>query len=84
MPYLQLMTPVIGVDLAANQAQRQDFFIVGVDGAPEAIKAIASKEGLYAATATQSPRKMTQKPSNPDILIPVQLVTRDNASTAQG
>ncbi len=87
----------IGVDLAANQAQRKDFFIVGVDGAPEAIKAIASKEGLYAATATQSPRGMTQKavqvgndilhgkkPSNPNILIPVQLVTRDNASTAQG
>lgn len=87
----------IGVDLAANQAQRKDFFIVGVDGAPEAIKAIASKEGLYAATATQSPRGMTKKavqvgndilqgkrPSNPNILIPVQLVTRDNASTAQG
>ncbi len=87
----------IGVDLAANQAQRKDFFIVGVDGAPEAIEAIASKEGLYAATATQSPRGMTQKavqvgndilhgkkPSNPNILIPVQLVTRENVSTAQG
>ena len=87
----------IGVDLAANQAQRKDFFIVGVDGAPEAIKAIASKEGLYVATATQSPRGMTakavqvgndilhgKKPSNPTILIPVQLVTRENASTAQG
>ncbi len=87
----------IGIDLAANQAQRKDFFIVGVDGAPEAIKAIASKEGLYAATATQSPRGMTQKavqvgndilhgkkPSNPNILIPVQLITRDNVDTAQG
>lgn len=87
----------IGVDLAANQAQRKEFFIVGVDGAPEAIEAIASKEGLYAATATQSPRGMTQKavqvgndilhgkkPTNPTILIPVQLVTRDNVSTAQG
>lgn len=87
----------IGVDLAANQAQRKEFFIVGVDGAPEAIKAIASKEGLYAATATQSPRGMTEKavqvgndilhgkkPSNPTILIPVQLITRDNVDTAQG
>lgn len=87
----------IGIDLAANQAQRKEFFIVGVDGAPEAIKAIASKEGLYAATATQSPRGMTQKavhvgngilhgkkPSNPNILIPVQLITRDNVNTAQG
>ncbi|WP_009632430.1 substrate-binding domain-containing protein [Synechocystis sp. PCC 7509] len=83
--------------MAANQAQRKDFFIVGVDGAPEAIKAIAFKEGLYAATATQSPRGMTQKavqvgndilngkkPSNLNILIPMQLVTRENASTAQG
>lgn len=87
----------IGVDLAANQAQRREFFIVGVDGAPEAIKAIATKESLYAATATQSPRGMTKKavqvgndilhgkkPSNPTILIPVDLVTRDNVSTAQG
>ncbi len=87
----------ISVDLAANQAQRQEFFIVGVDGAPEAIKAIASKEGLCAATATQRPRGMTQKavqvgndilqgkkPSNPNILIPVQLITRDNVDTAQG
>lgn len=87
----------IGVDLAANQAQRREFFIVGVDGAPEAIKAIASQEGLYAATATQSPRGMTQKavqvgndilhgkkPKSPTILIPVELVTRDNVNTAQG
>ena len=27
----------VGADLAANQAKRDDFFIVGVDGAPEAI-----------------------------------------------
>lgn len=87
----------IGVDLAANQAQRREFFIVGVDGAPEAIKAIATKESLYAATATQSPRGMTKKavqvgndilhgkkPKSSTILIPVDLVTRDNVSTAQG
>ena len=28
----------VGADLAANQAKRDDFFIVGVDGAPEAIE----------------------------------------------
>ena len=87
----------VGVDLAARQVRRKEFFIVGVDGAPEAIKAIASKNSLYAATATQSPRGMTQKavqvgndilhgkkPSNPNILIPVKLITRDNVSTSTG
>ncbi|MBD0261991.1 MAG: ABC transporter substrate-binding protein, partial [Tolypothrix sp. Co-bin9] len=51
----------VGVDLAARQVRRNEFFIVGVDGAPEAIDAIASKKSLYAATATQNPRGMTQK-----------------------
>lgn len=87
----------VGVDLAANQAKRKDFFIVGVDGAPEAIEAIATPDSLYAATATQNPRGMTQtavqvgndilhgkKPSNPNILLPVTLITRDNVSTAKG
>lgn len=87
----------VGVDLAARQVKRNEFFIVGVDGAPEAIDAIASKNSLYAATATQNPRGMTQKavqvgndilhgkkPSNPNILIPVKLVTRNNVSTYQG
>ncbi|MDZ7962287.1 MAG: ABC transporter substrate-binding protein [Aulosira sp. DedQUE10] len=87
----------VGVDLAANQAKRKEFFIVGVDGAPEAINAIASKKTLYAATATQNPRGMTQravqvgndiihgkKPSNPNILIPVKLITQDNVSSFPG
>jgi ribose transport system substrate-binding protein len=87
----------VGVDLAARQVRRKEFFIVGVDGAPEAINAIASKDSLYAATATQNPRGMTQKavqvgndilhgkrPSNPNILIPVKLITRENVSTSEG
>lgn len=87
----------VGVDLAARQVKRNEFFIVGVDGAPEAIDAIASKKTLYAATATQNPRGMTQKavqvgndilhgkkPSNPNILIPVKLITQDNVSTSTG
>ncbi len=87
----------VGVDLAASQAKRKDFFIVGVDGAPEAIGAIASSNSLYAATATQNPNGMTQKavqvgndilhgkkPNNPNILIPVKLITRDNVSTSKG
>ncbi|MEH1838476.1 MAG: ABC transporter substrate-binding protein [Nostoc sp.] len=87
----------LGAELAANQAQRKEFFIVGVDGAPEAITAIAAKNSLYAATATQNPRGMAQKavqvgnnilngkrPSNPTILIPVKLITKDNVSTEKG
>ncbi|RCJ22978.1 transcriptional regulator [Nostoc minutum NIES-26] len=84
----------VGAELAAIQAQRKDFFIVGVDGAPEAIKAIANKDGIYAATATQNPRGMAAKAvevgndilhgkklSNSTILIPVKLITKDNVST---
>jgi ribose transport system substrate-binding protein len=87
----------VGVDLAANQAKRKDFFIVGVDGAPEAIEAIASNDSLYAATATQNPRGMTQKavqvgndilhgkkPASPNILIPAKLITKENVSTSTG
>ncbi|OKH49685.1 transcriptional regulator [Calothrix sp. HK-06] len=87
----------VGVDLAASQAKRKDFFIVGVDGAPEAIEAIKLKDSLYAATATQNPLGMTQKavqvgndilygkkPTNPNILIPVKLITRDNVNTSKG
>ena len=87
----------VGAELAAKQAQRKDFFIVGVDGAPEAITAIGSKNSLYAATATQNPRGMAQKavqvgndilngkkPESPTILIPVKLITKDNVSTEKG
>lgn len=87
----------VGVDLAANQAKRRDFFIVGVDGAPEALEAIAIKDSLYAATATQNPRGMTvkavqvgndilngKKPASPNILIPAKLITKENVSTSTG
>jgi hypothetical protein len=50
----------VGADLAANQAKRDDFFIVGVDGAPEAIEAIGTPGSIYAATATQDPRGMAE------------------------
>jgi ribose transport system substrate-binding protein len=87
----------VGADLAANQAKRKDFFIVGVDGAPEAIEAIGTPGSIYAATATQDPRGMAQtavqvgdqvlqgkKLKSKDILIPVKLITKDNVGTAEG
>lgn len=87
----------VGAELAARQAKRKEFFIVGVDGAPEAAQAIADPNSLVVATAAQDPLGMTQtavkvgndilqgkRPSNPNILIPVKLITRDNVKQYKG
>lgn len=87
----------VGAELAAKQAKRSEFFIVGVDGAPEAQEAIADPNSLFVATAAQDPLGMTKKavqvgndilygkrPANPNILIPVKLITRDNVSEYKG
>lgn len=87
----------VGAELAARQAKRREFFIVGVDGAPEARDAIASKDSLFVATAAQDPLGMSQKavqvgnnliqgkkPENPNILIPVRMITRENVSEYKG
>lgn len=87
----------VGADLAARQARRKEFFIVGVDGSPDATKAMEDKDGLFAATAAQNPAGMAQKavqigndiiqgkkPDSSNILIPVNLVTRENLSNYKG
>lgn len=87
----------VGAELAARQAKRSEFFIVGVDGAPEATQAIADPNSLVVATAAQDPLGMTRKavqvgndilygkrPANPNILIPVTLITRENVSQYKG
>ena len=87
----------LGCDLAAKQAGRADFFIVGVDGSPEAVAALKSKQGLFVATAAQDPYTMAQKavevgydvmqrkkPEKDLILIPVKLITRDNVAEYAG
>ncbi|MDF5713696.1 MAG: substrate-binding domain-containing protein [Rhizonema sp. NSF051] len=87
----------IGADLAAQQAGRKEFFIVGVDGGPDAVKAMASIDSLFAATAAQNPAGMAEKavdigndirhgkkPKLPTVLIPVKLVSRDNLSSYKG
>jgi ribose transport system substrate-binding protein len=87
----------LGCDLAARRAGRHDFFIVGVDGSPEAVAALKSKESLLDATAAQDPYAMAQKavevgydimqgkkPQKDTILIPVRLVTRDNVDEYTG
>jgi ribose transport system substrate-binding protein len=87
----------IGSDLALRQAQRQDCFVVGVDGSPDAVSALKEPGSLFAATAAQDPFAMAQKateigyqimngkiPESKTILIPVTLVTREDVSKFQG
>ena len=87
----------IGCDLAAKQAQRKDFFIVGVDGAPDIVPALKDKESLIAASAAQDPYAMAQKavqtgydimngkkPAEELTLIPVDLITKENVDQYKG
>ncbi|HBB31926.1 MAG TPA: transcriptional regulator [Cyanobacteria bacterium UBA8803] len=87
----------IGAELAAKQAQRDEFFIVGVDGAPEALDALKQQNSLFVATAAQDPFTMAvkavevgndilkgQKPTESNILIPVTLITRENVNQHKG
>jgi ribose transport system substrate-binding protein len=87
----------LGCDLAAKQAGRSDFFIVGVDGSPDAVVALNSKQSLFDATAAQDPYAMAQKavevgydimqgkkPEKNIILIPARLITRDNVNEYTG
>jgi ribose transport system substrate-binding protein len=87
----------IGCDLAAKQAQRKDFFIVGVDGAPDVVPSLKDKESLIAASAAQDPYAMAgkaveigydvingKKPAQELTLIPVDLITKDNVDQYKG
>jgi ribose transport system substrate-binding protein len=87
----------IGCDLAARQAQRKEFFIVGVDGSPDIVPALKDPSSLIAATAAQDPYLMAQeavqigynlmqgkKPKEELTLIPVGLITRDNVARYAG
>ncbi|HWL18484.1 MAG TPA: ABC transporter substrate-binding protein [Bradyrhizobium sp.] len=87
----------IGADLAAKQAQRNEFFVVGVDGAPDAEVALKQKNSLFAATAAQDPLVMAEravevgyglmggkKPATDPTLIPVKLVTRETIGEYKG
>ncbi len=87
----------IGCDLAAKQAQRKDFFIVGVDGSPDIVPSLKDPNSLIAATAAQDPYAMAQeavqigydimqgkKPKEALTLIPVGLITKDNVGRYAG
>src|SRR5580698_3487052 len=87
----------VGCDLAAKQAQRKDFFIVGVDGAPDVVPSLKDKDSLIAASAAQDPYTMAgkavdigydimngKKPAEELTLIPVDLITKDNVDQYKG
>jgi ribose transport system substrate-binding protein len=87
----------IGCDLAAKQAQRKDFFIVGVDGAPDVVPSLKDKDSLIQASAAQDPYTMAgkaveigydvmngKKPAQELTLIPVDLITKDNVDQYKG
>lgn len=88
----------IGADLAAKQAQRSEFFIVGVDGSPDGEQALKSgNKTLFEATPAQDPQVMASraveigydilqgKPAPKDpVLIPVTLIDGKNVKDYKG
>nr|WP_205173518.1 ABC transporter substrate-binding protein [Bacillus pakistanensis] len=87
----------IGVEIAQKQAGRTDeFFIVGVDGAPQAIKAMKKEGSTIAATSAQHPDQMVKKAVETGlkvldgekveelVKVPVDLVTQENLNSYQG
>ena len=87
----------IGADLAAKQAQRSEFFIVGVDGSPDAEEALKRENSLFVATPAQDPQVMAAKaveigydilqgkpaPKEP-VLIPVTMIDKNNVGSYKG
>lgn len=50
----------IGADLAAQQSNRHDFFIVSVDGSPDGLKALSTHNSRIVATVAQYPDLMAE------------------------
>lgn len=86
----------VGAKIALEQANREkEMFIVGVDGAPDAINAIRERKS-FAATSAQYPFEMIKLAMDEGfkvlkgekiesvIHIPVDLITQDNVETYKG
>lgn len=87
----------IGAEQAARQAGRDDFVIVGVDGAPAAVARLRDPDSLLRATAAQFPNRMAatavalgyrlmqgEALAQPRVLIPAELVTPENLDAYPG
>jgi ribose transport system substrate-binding protein len=86
----------IGTDLAARQLKRKGIVITSVDGAPDIENALKTDTQIE-ASASQDPWAMAQqavvigndllngkRPTDPMVLIPSTLVTRDNVAGYKG
>ncbi|MCZ8517922.1 MULTISPECIES: ABC transporter substrate-binding protein [Paenibacillus] len=86
----------VGIKIAAEQAGRgSEFFIVGVDGAPDAVTALKEKKA-FAATSAQFPNEMVikavelglqlkeGKSIESKVLIPVELIAQENVDQYRG
>ncbi|HWO98559.1 MAG TPA: ABC transporter substrate-binding protein [Bacillus sp. (in: firmicutes)] len=86
----------IGVQIAAEQAKRdKEFFILGVDGAPEAIEEL-KKNKSFVATSAQHPDEIVKQAVDigmkimkgekveSEIKVPVELVTQDTVNSYKG
>ncbi|MDF2649271.1 MAG: ribose superfamily binding cassette transporter, binding protein [Paenibacillus sp.] len=86
----------VGAKIAAEQAGRdKEMFIVGVDGAPDAVNALKEKKS-FVATSAQYPFEMIKLAMDEGfkvlkgekieslIKIPVDLITQDNVETYKG
>jgi len=87
----------IGMDLAAKQSHRTDFFITSVDGAPDVVGELKDKTSLIKASAAQDPFGMAaeayryavgiadgHKPPQDVILLAPKLITNDNVASYKG
>ncbi|WP_134704849.1 substrate-binding domain-containing protein [Ammoniphilus sp. YIM 78166] len=86
----------LGVQIAAEQANRdKEFFILGVDGAPEAIEEL-KKNKSFVATSAQHPDMIVKQAVDiglkiingekvdPENKVPVELVTQDSVDSYKG
>ena len=87
----------MGADLAAREANRDEFFIVSVDGSPDGIRAMQQAQTRIVATVAQDPLVMAESavtigyrlleggaaPKGP-VLLPVQIVTKENIASYAG
>ena len=87
----------IGLELAAKQQNRHEFFITSVDGAPDIVPEIKNKDGMIKATSAQDPYGMAAEaysyavdvangkaPPAKIVLLTPTLITIDNVDSYKG
>lgn len=86
-----------GANIAADRAERKEFFIVSIDGSPLAVDLLSNPGTRFAATVAQNPRRMAElavkmgialfeggKVSENPVEMPVMLMTADRIKSYSG